>query len=41
MHAAEEGDRAALHHYANEAGSRMAADDPRQEMVRSLNRQGR
>jgi cytochrome c-type biogenesis protein CcmH len=41
MHAAEEGDRAALHRYANEAGSRMAADDPRQEMVRSLNRQGR
>jgi cytochrome c-type biogenesis protein CcmH len=41
MHAAEEGDAANLRRYANEAGSRMAPDDPRQEMIRALNRQGR
>lgn len=40
MHAAEQGDRANLRRYANEAGSRMAPDDPRQQMVRSLNGQG-
>jgi cytochrome c-type biogenesis protein CcmH len=41
MHAAQEGDTANLRRYANEAGSRMAPGDPRQEMVRALNRQGR
>jgi cytochrome c-type biogenesis protein CcmH len=41
MHAAQQGDAANLRRYANEAASRMAPDDPRQEMVRELNRQGR
>lgn len=41
MHAAEQGDAENLRRYANEAGSRMAADDPRQEMIRELNRRGR
>lgn len=41
MHAAEEGDAAALRRYANEARSRMAPDDPRHDMIRALNRQGR
>jgi cytochrome c-type biogenesis protein CcmH len=41
MQAAEEGDAANVRRYANEAGSRMAPDDPRQEMVRALNRQRR
>jgi cytochrome c-type biogenesis protein CcmH len=41
MHAAEQGDAAEVRRYANEAGSRMTADDPRQEMVRAMNRQGR
>ena len=40
MHAAEQGDNASLRRYANEAGSRMAPDDPRQEMVRAMNRPG-
>jgi cytochrome c-type biogenesis protein CcmH len=41
MHAAEQGDATELRRYAAEAGSRMAADDPRQEMIRTLNRQER
>ena len=41
MHAAEQGDTANLRRYAREAGSRMGPDDPRQQMVRALNTQGR
>lgn len=40
MHAAEQGDEAALRQYAVEAGSRMPPDDPRQDMVRAMSRQG-
>jgi len=41
MHAAEDGNMENLRRYATEAGARMAPDDPRQEMIRELNRQGR
>jgi cytochrome c-type biogenesis protein CcmH len=41
MNAAEQGNAADLRRFAREAGARMAPDDPRQEMVRALNRQGR
>jgi cytochrome c-type biogenesis protein CcmH/NrfG len=41
MHAMEQGNAAEARRYANEAGSRMEANDPRQEMVRAMNRQGR
>ncbi len=40
MHAAEQGNAEELARYANEASARMAPDDPRQQMIRTLNRQG-
>lgn len=40
-YAAQEGNADDVRRYAREAGSRMTPDDPRQEMVRALNRQRR